>query len=204
MARSLYIAGSGSFAAEIAEWAADSGVEIAGLIESRDPRRVGSMIHGFPVVALEPPSPGAAAILALGGDRHDNWRPFADAGWTAGGVIHPTAHVAHSARVSPSATIGPLAVVGAGAEIGDQAILSRGSLVGHHARIGEFVSLNPGVNVGANSEVAAAAYLGMGCVIVSGISIGTGSTVAAGAVTVRDVPAEARVQGVPARPFSRE
>jgi acetyltransferase EpsM len=202
VARCLYIAGTGSFAAEIADWAADTAVEIGGLIELRDPKQVGSKVHGILVVDLHAPPPEGSAVIGLGGDRQANWSLLAEAGWSAGGVVHPTAHVATSAQIAPSATIGPQSVVGAGAVIDEHAILSRGVLVGHHARIGGFATLNPGVNVGGNSEIGVSAFLGMGCVIVNGISVGMGATVAAGAVTIRDVPADARVQGVPATLYS--
>jgi sugar O-acyltransferase (sialic acid O-acetyltransferase NeuD family) len=201
--RCLYIAGTGSFAAEVADWAADAELEICGLIALQRPREAGSVLHGVPVVGVSEPPPDGRAILGLGGDRRANWRPLNEAGWAPGGLVHPTAHVSRSAQVAPSATIGPRSVVGAEAEIGEHAIISRGVLVGHHARIGAFVTLNPGVNVGGNSEVGSGAFLGMGCVVVNGIGVGAGATVAAGAVSIRDVPAEARVQGVPARPYSR-
>ncbi len=202
MVKSLHIAGTGSFAAEIAGWVADAGIEIDGLIELQDRERVGSSAHGLPVVALEGPPPEGTAILGLGGDRRENWGLLAGEGWLPGGVIHPRAHVAASAEVAPSATVGPLAVVGAETSVGDHAILSRGALVGHHVRIGEFATLNPGVNVGGNSDLGAGAFLGMGSVIVNGTTVGAGATIAAGAVTIRDVAAEARVQGVPALPYS--
>jgi acetyltransferase EpsM len=198
----LYIAGTGSFAAEIADWAVDSAREIGGLIALQRPDEAGSTIHGFPVVGLDTPPAGGAAVLGLGGDRRANWASLADAGWGAVGVVHPTAHVSGTAEVAPSATIGPHAVVGARARIGEHAILSRGVLVGHHTRVGDFATLNPGVNVGGNAEVGAGAFLGMGCVVVNGIEVGGGATIAAGAATIRDVPAEARVQGVPALPYS--
>ena len=201
MVRSLHIAGTGSFAAEIAGWIAEAGIEVDGLIELQDRGRVGSSVHGLPVVALEGPPPDGTAILGLGGDRRENWGLLAGEGWLPGGVIHPRAHVAATADVAPSATVGPLAVIGARTSVGDHAILSRGALVGHHVRIGEFATLNPGVNLGGNSEVGAGAFLGMGSVIVNGTSVGAGAIVAAGAVTIRDVAAEARVQGVPALPY---
>jgi UDP-3-O-[3-hydroxymyristoyl] glucosamine N-acyltransferase len=198
---SLHIAGTGSFAAEIVDWAVGAGFVVEALIALQRPKEAGSVVHGLPVVAPAPAPAGGRAVLGLGGDRLESWRPLAAAGWRGAGVVHPTAHVAASARVDASATIGPLAVVGAEAEIGEQAILSRGSLVGHHTRIGEFATLNPGVNVGGNSRVGPGAFLGMGCVVVNGVGVGAGATVAAGAVTIRDVPREARVQGVPAIPY---
>ena len=139
-------------------------------------------------------APDGTAILGLGGDRRENWGLLAGEGWLPGGVIHPRAHVAATADVAPSATVGPLAVIGARTSVGDHAILSRGALVGHHVRIGEFATLNPGVNLGGNSEVGAGAFLGMGSVIVNGTSVGAGA-IAAGAVTIRDVAAEARGPG---------
>lgn len=202
MADSLHIAGTGSFAAEIAGWAEDAAVEVAGLIALQRPEEAGSTIHGLPVVSVEAPPADGRAVLGLGGDRQANWGLLSEAGWSAAGLVHPKAHVAGSARVSPSATIGPMAVVGAEAEVGEQAILSRGALVGHHTRIGAFATLNPGVNVGGNAEVGEGAFLGMGCVVVNGIGVGAGATVAAGGVAIRDVADAARVQGVPALPYS--
>lgn len=204
MARRLYVAGTGSYAAEIADWAMATAAEIGGLIELQNPGRVGSKVHRLPVVDLEAPPEDARAVLGLGGDRHANWRLLADSGWSAAGVVHPTAHVSPSARVAPSATIGPHAVLGAGAEVGEHALLSRGALVGHHARIGDFVTVNPGANVGGNAEAGDGAFLGMGAVIVNAVSVGAGATVAAGAIVIRDVPAGVRVQGVPATPYSTE
>jgi serine acetyltransferase len=45
------------------------------------------------------------------------------------------------------------------------------------------------------------AHVGIGAVAIERIGIGAGALVAAGAVVVRDVPAGARVAGVPARPM---
>lgn len=203
MARRLYIAGTGSFAAEVAGWATDAGVAVEGLIALQRPDEAGSVVHGLPVVGVDEPPAGAAAVLGLGGDRRMSWEALASAGWEPAGIVHPSAQVAASAGVDASATVGPLAVIGAESSVGEHAILSRGVLVGHHTAIGDFATLNPGVNVGGNSTVGEDAFLGIGCVVVNGIGIGAGATIAAGAVTIREVAADARVQGVPALPYSR-
>ena len=201
MAQPVHIAGTGSFAAEIASWARDGGLEVEALIELEDLERIGSVIHGLPVVRLDSPPTGGRAILGRGGDRRGHWAPLAAAGWSPAGVIHPTAHLAATAEVAPSATVGTLAVIGAECAIGEQAIVSRGALVGHHVQVGDFASLNPGVNIGGDARIGAGAYLGMGCVVVNRTVVGAGATVAAGAVAVRDVAAEVRVQGIPAIPY---
>jgi sugar O-acyltransferase (sialic acid O-acetyltransferase NeuD family) len=201
VAQPLHIVGTGSFAAEVAAWVADAGLEVEALIELEDPARIGTVIHGLPVVGPDSPPAGGRAILGRGGDRRDHWAPLAEAGWEPAGVVHPSAQLAATAEVAASATVGPLAVVGAESAIGENAIISRGALVGHHVRIGDFASLNPGVNVGGRAEIGAGAYLGMGCVVVDRAVVGAGATVAAGAVAVRDVAAEVRVQGIPAIPY---
>jgi UDP-3-O-[3-hydroxymyristoyl] glucosamine N-acyltransferase len=202
VAPGLHIAGTGSFAAEVAGWAADAGIEVEGLIALQRPDEAGSVVHGLPVVGVDDPPAGAAAVLGLGGDRRMSREALDAAGWLPAGIVHPTAHLADSAMVAASATIGPLAVLGAEAEIGEHAILSRGVLVGHHTSIGGYATLNPGANVGGNSSVGDDAFLGIGCVVVNGIAIGAGATIAAGAVTIREVAADTRVQGVPALPYS--
>jgi UDP-3-O-[3-hydroxymyristoyl] glucosamine N-acyltransferase len=204
VARPLYIAGTGSFAAEVAGWAADAEVAVEGLVALQRPEEAGTVVHGLPVVGVDQPPAEAAAVLGLGGDRRMSWEALASAGWAPAGIVHPSAQVADTAGVAASATVGPLAAIGAEASVGEQAILSRGVLVGHHTSIGDFATLNPGVNVGGNSTVGADAFLGIGCVVVNGIVVGAGATIAAGAVTIREVAADSRVQGVPALPYSRE
>jgi sugar O-acyltransferase (sialic acid O-acetyltransferase NeuD family) len=196
----LYVAGTGSFALEVVEYARASGEDVAGLIELVDSSRVGATIHGLPTVG-----PGAgpgAAVVGLGGDRLELWSLLAEHGWRASTIVHPTAQVSPSAQLGAGCIVGPLAVVGAAAKLGEHTLVARGALVGHHARIGTGAVLNPGANVGGNARIGAGAVLGMGAIVVNGIEVGGAAVVAAGAVAVRPVAPSTRVQGVPARVFS--
>ena len=196
-----FVAGSGSFAAEVADWARALGWHVAGLVEMLDSSRVGSTLHGLPVVGLDSAN-GAPVALGIGGDRRQCWDLLAARGWRPLTLVHPSASLAADVRVGAGATIGPRAVVGAGTEIAEQAIISRGALIGHHALVGAYSTLNPGVNIGGNTSIGDGAFLGMGATVINGICIGDGAVVGAGALVLRDVEAGTRVQGSPARAFT--
>jgi sugar O-acyltransferase (sialic acid O-acetyltransferase NeuD family) len=198
--RELHVAGTGSFALEVVEYARADGYRVAGLLELVDAGRVGRRVHGLPLLAPEQSS-GFAAI-GLGGDRLELWAMLAEHGWRPARVVHPAAHVSPSAEVGNGAVVGPAAVIGAAAQLGQHALVARGALVGHHTNIGAGAVLNPGANVGGNARIGDGAVLGMGATVVNGVDVGPGAVVAAGAVVVRPVEAETRVQGVPARVFS--
>ncbi len=197
----LYLAGTGSFAVEVAGWARDAGLELAGLVELLDARRVATTVHGYAVLAPEHTPPGAAVAIAAGGDRGAHWAVLAEHGWRATTIVHPAATVASSASIGGGTIVGPGAIVGAETEVAEHVLLSRGVLVGHHTQIGPFVSLLPGANVASHVQLGTGTTVGMGGIVVDHTSIGAGATVAAGAVVLRPVDSGVRVQGVPARAY---
>jgi len=197
-----FVAGTGSFAAEISDWALAAGIEVLGLIELVDEARLGTTVHGLTVVPARPPAGGADAVIGAGGDRRELWEHLAGSGWRPRTLVHPAAALARDAELGAGATVGPGAVVGAAARIGAHAIVSRGALVGHHVEVGAFATLNPGVNVGGNTRIGERAFVGIGATVVDGVDLGDGAVIAAGAVVLHDVEAGARVQGVPARSFA--
>lgn len=199
----VHVAGTGSYAAEIAEFAKAAGFQVHGLIELIDPARVGTTIHGLPVVdARVPPHAGARAVVAAGANRVRLWEALATDGWTAATVVHPWACVSPSAEIAEGCIAGPAVVIGARSALAAQALLGRGCLIGHHVSIGAGAVVNPGANVAGNVSVGRGATVGIGAIVVNGVSIGERATVAAGAVVMRDVPAGVRVQGVPAREYN--
>ena len=200
--RPLHVAGTGSYAAEIADIALAAGFVVAGLVELLDPGRVGTRIHDLPVVAIDaPPAPGAGVVIGIGGARRKHAGALAAAGWSMATVLHPTAVVSPTAALGSGVVAGPLTVVAAHAEIGAQVLLGRGALIGHHTQIGPGSIVNPGANVAGNATIGTDAVVGMGAVVSNGVVVGDGAVIAAGAVVVRDVPAGTRVQGVPARAY---
>jgi len=198
----LHLAGSGSFAAEVAEWARDDGWEVVGLIELLDPSRVGRVVEGLPVIAPDEPPEVHHAVVAAGGSRSEHWSHVERHGWHPVTVVHPSAHVSPTATLGPGCVVAPGAVIGAEAVIGSHTLISRGALIGHHGRIGSFVSLFPGANVGGHVEIGDRTVVGMGAVIVNGSTVGVDATVAAGALVLGEIRNGTRVQGVPAREYA--
>ena len=135
----LHVAGTGSFALELIEYARASGHDVVGLVELVDSSRVDGQVHGLPVVGIDA-GPGTV-VLGLGGDRLTLWARLAEHGWRATTIVHPAAHVSPSARLGEGCFVGPAAVIGAAAVLGRQAIVARGALVGHHTRLGAGVVL---------------------------------------------------------------
>ena len=201
-ARELYVAGTGSFALEVVEYARAAGLDVAGLVELLDDARIGAQVHGLAVV-----SPvgglGRSFVVGAAGDRLAYATRLETQDWEAAVVVDPDAHLSPSARLGPGTVVAPGVVVGAAAELGSHVLVGRGVLIGHHTSIGAGVTVNPGANVAGNVSVGESATIGMGAQISNGIEIGAGAVVAAGAVVVRPVDAETRVQGVPARVFGR-
>jgi sugar O-acyltransferase (sialic acid O-acetyltransferase NeuD family) len=199
----LYVVGTRSFAAEVVEYAAAAGFDVAGLLEPYDHDRVGTEVHGLPVTWLEDAGPVAAAVGTGERERRPVVERLAAAGIEPVAVVHPAAHISDSARVREGCVVGPAAVVGAATELGRHVVVGRGALVGHHVVVGEFATVNPGANVGGNTTIGSGTLVAIGAVVRDHVRVGNSALVAAGAVVVGDVPDGIEVRGLPARPVER-
>jgi carbonic anhydrase/acetyltransferase-like protein (isoleucine patch superfamily) len=200
----IHVAGTGSFALEVVEYALAAGRRIAGLVELLDAGRVGTAIHGLPVHAVDDLPPGGMAVVGAGGDRARHWATLAAEGWRAATIVHPSAWISPSAELAPGCVVGPATVVGAATRLGGHVLVGRGALVGHHTLLEAGVVLNPGANVAGHVRIGPSAVIGMGARVADHIAVGARAGVAAGAGVVRAVGEGVRVQGVPARPFGGE
>lgn len=119
-------------------------------------------------------------------------------------LVHPAATLSPSARLGAGTLVVAGAVVNADVEVGRGVILNTSSSVDHDCILGDFVHVSPGARLAGNVRVGARSWIGIGAVVREGVTIGEDVLVAAGAAVIEDLPNDARVGGVPARPLNKK
>jgi UDP-perosamine 4-acetyltransferase len=201
----ILVLGAGGRARPVIEALRAMGAEVAGVLDDA-PR---GAVLGAPILGalsdLEKLRRGGLekAVIAIG---HNATRERLGALCRAAGfalppVLHPTALVSPSASIAEGAQVMARALIGPEAVIGALALVNTGAIVEHECVVGAAAHLGPGTVLCGGVRVGARALLAAGAVARPGISIGEDATVAPGAALAGDVPAGARVGGVPARPF---
>lgn len=83
--------------------------------------------------------------------------------------------------------------------LGRFVLLNLGCTLGHDSVLEDFCSLMPHANVSGGAHLATGVYLGTNATVIHQVRVGAHTTVGAGAVVVRDLPAGCTAVGVPAK-----
>lgn len=115
-------------------------------------------------------------------------------------LIHPTATLLDptSIRIGAGSIITAGVILTTNITIGEHVLLNLNATVGHDTNIGDYSSVMPGVNLAGEVVVEEQALIGSGANILNRKRVGRNSRVGAGAVVLRDVPANSTAIGVPA------
>ena len=73
--------------------------------------------------------------------------------------------------------------------------------IGHDTILENFVSLMPAVNVSGEVILEEAVYVGTGAKIINQVSVGKNTTIGAGALVSKSIPANCTAVGIPAKPI---
>lgn len=183
----------------------------AGFIDA-NPDLAGTQVNGVPVLGHINTLPRLKqrklrhAIIAIGDNaaRVSYAQVMREHGFELISAIHPSTVISPTATIGSNVVVCATAVVGTDSRIADSCIINTGAIVDHECSIAEGVHVAPGVVLAGRVTVEAQAFLGLGSKVIPCLSIGSRAIVGAGAVVIRDVPANVTVVGVPARALERQ
>jgi sugar O-acyltransferase (sialic acid O-acetyltransferase NeuD family) len=200
----LLVLGTYGFAPEVLDLVSDiPGYRVDGFVENLDRARTEKPLENLPVYWIEEIAVFAdthRAVCALGTTTREliiNQVAALGIGFET--LIHPTARVSRRSELGEGTIVSAGVVIATRTKIGRHVIVNRGALIGHDVEIGDFATISPGANVAGFCRIGARAYVALGAVVVDRTSIGPEAVVGAGAVVTKDVPANVKVLGVPAR-----
>ena len=116
------------------------------------------------------------------------FRRLVEAGFACPAVVHPTAFVEPSARLSAGVQVMPHAYVGSESDVGFGVIINTAAVVSHDCRLGAYANVSPGALLAGGVTVGEAALVGMGVTVNLGVTIGDAARVGNSAVVKMDVP----------------
>lgn len=133
------------------------------------------------------------AVNAVGGIgqlriRENVFRRLIDAGFKIPSVIHPTAFLEASAKISEGVQVFPFAYVGSEVDIGFGSIVNTGAIISHECILGELVNISPGAILAGEVIIGDGVLIGMGVTINLQVEIGAGARVGNGATIKSNVP----------------
>lgn len=205
--RRVILVGGGGHALVVADAAEHAGLTLVGVFDD-NPRCRAVTLLGLPHLgtladlAAHPAHPAplhqAALHLALG-DNDLRARVAASITTPLATILHPAAIVSPAAVISPGVFIAPGAIVNAQARIAPAAIINSGAIIEHDDAIGPFAHIAPGAVLGGEVTVGERTLIGLGARVLPGLTIGAGCVVGAGAVVTRNLPANTKARGIPAR-----
>ena len=203
------IIGAGSYGEVYLSYLTEAGIEVLGFLDDNE-TLTGLEIRGIPVMGgvrtLETlqTTHGVEAVYCPLGNNHLRVKFLkyaSELGYQTPNFIHPTVVISPNVNISSCGVyILPSTVVMPCCDISDFVMVSANSIISHHTTINEGVFMSFGVNLGANIVVHKYAYIGISATIMTGVrELGEDCLIGAGAVVIKDVPANAIMAGVPAR-----
>ncbi|SNC67994.1 sugar O-acyltransferase, sialic acid O-acetyltransferase NeuD family [Hymenobacter gelipurpurascens] len=183
--------------------------EIKGFYDDQSP--VAPTIHGLPYLgtsadlnAIQEP---LQVVIAVGNgqSRAKLVNKLTSPLITYATLVHPgvACRPYQQLQIGAGCIIGQGCILTCDIRLGHHVLLNLGCTIGHDAVLEDFCSLMPHANVGGEAHLETGVYLGTNATIINQVRVGARTIIGAGAVAVRDVPADCTAVGVPAQVIKR-
>ncbi len=116
-------------------------------------------------------------------------------------LIHPSVINSGSVNFGEGSIVCAGNIITVNIEIGKHVIINLDCTIGHDANIGDYSTVLPSVNISGFVKTEECVSVGTGSAIIQGVNIGRNTVVGAGAVVVKDLPANCTAVGAPAKPI---
>lgn len=116
-------------------------------------------------------------------------------------LIHPSVIYSDKVSFGEGSIICAGNIISINIEIGKHVIINLSCTIGHHSDLGDYTTILPGVNISGFVKTGECVNLGTGSAIIQGITIGKNTIIGAGAVVIKDIPANCTAVGTPAKPI---
>jgi sugar O-acyltransferase (sialic acid O-acetyltransferase NeuD family) len=126
--------------------------------------------------------------------RIEVFQRLARSGFICPPVIHPTAYLEPSAKVSPGVQVFAQAYLGSEVKIGFGVIVNTTAIISHGCAIGDYTHISPGAILAGDVLIGNDVLVGMGATINLGVEIGDGVRIGNGATVKQDVPKNTIIQ----------
>ena len=207
--KELYIIGASGFGREVA-WLVErinelnSTWSIQGFIDD-DREKWGHIVSGYPVLGgcdfFNTINHNVWVVCAVGSAKIrkkiiDKISSYQNIRFPV--LIDPDAKISNRVSIDEGTIICAGNIITVDISIGKHNIINLDCTIGHDAILKNYVTLYPSVNVSGNTVINSGCELGTGTHIIQGKTIGNNTIIGAGAVVIRDIPAESVAVGNPA------
>jgi sugar O-acyltransferase (sialic acid O-acetyltransferase NeuD family) len=172
------------------------------------PEKQASGAYGYPVLARSALSehPNARVLAVPGGPSSYRSRRQVIEGLEIppgryARVVHPAATISLRASLGHNVLVMAGVVVTGNAVIGNHVCLLPNTVVHHDAVVDDWSLLGSNVTIAGGVTIGPNCYIATGSSIMHGIRVGGGAIVGIGSNVIRDVSADSRVAGNPAKPL---
>lgn len=202
----LVIIGGGGHANVIIDILRQQGIfKIVGVVEQK--KRVGQYHSDIPIIGDDSQLESLFrqglhnAAVAIGDNslRARLYNNLKAIGFNLINMIHSSAVISPSVRISAGSVIMPGAVLNTNCLIQENVIINTKASLDHDCVVMNHCHIAPGCTLTGRVSIGEGTFIGAGATVIPDVSIGAWSIIGAGSVVVSDIPNHVVAYGIPAR-----